>query len=145
MSDDIPFIGFGFNGRDERVAIVGKREYEFLSDMFIDAPFLREPENIVHLAKALNHFQHGMDFNVIDDINTYVAKFRQTYAAQEDQPFDQYQSSIADFSMPNLEKIAPPVRTDDNIEFYVNHQGLGIPYRVTGAYDGQSDLKYSPL
>lgn len=145
MSDDIPYVGFSFNGKMEKIGVIGAREYEYLTDMFIDAPFIRDPEHVDLLAKALNHFDQGMDFKLIEDIDAYAEKFRKTYTEEEDQPFDQYKSSISDFSMPDLDEISPPIINEDNITFYVNHAGLGIPYKVTGARDGRSKLTYTPL
>ncbi|MBL4806966.1 MAG: hypothetical protein JKY31_06705 [Rhodobacteraceae bacterium] len=145
MSKDLPFVGFGFGDQGQKIGIVGAREFEFLTDMFIDASFIRDPANITLLAKGLNHFDQGMEYALIEDIDGFSENYRKTFAAEEDQPFDQFISSISNFEMPDLDQLAPPKITDEQIVFYVVHQGLDMPYRVTGAADGRSKLTYSPL
>lgn len=145
MSDETPNIRFNFNGDMENVAYVGDTEYRFLTELLFSVQAIHMPENIVLLAQALNHFSHGNDFAVIEDIDDFNDKFRETYAAEEEKPFDQYNSSISDFAMPDLDQITPPEIDDAEITFYVVHKGLGIPYRVTGGKDGRGELRYAPL
>lgn len=145
MSDQTPTVAFTQNAKGESIGLIGTKEYEFLTDMLLDGGFLRLPENAGLLARALNHFDMGRVFSVIDDIESFNTAFRKTYAEEEQKPFDQYNSSISDFSMPDLDQIKDPAIADDQITFYAKHNGLGIPYRVTGATDGRSKLTYTPL
>ena len=145
MSDDIPYVGFSTNDKNELIGIIGNKEYEFLSDMMIDGSFLHHPDNAILLAKALNHFDMGLVFSVIEDIESFVQNFRKKYAEEENQEFDQYNSSVSDFSMPALDEISEPSVADGIITFFVKHNGMGIPYKVTGATDGRSKLEYTPL
>ncbi|MCF6304614.1 MAG: hypothetical protein L3J33_04520 [Rhodobacteraceae bacterium] len=145
MSDEIPTVAFSQNANGDSIGFIGEKQYEFLTDMLLDGGFLRYPENVGLLAQALNHFDMGRVFSVIEDIDGFTAAFRKTYAEEEEKPFDQYNSSISDFSMPDLDQIKHPAIADDQITFFVKHNGLGIPYRVTGATDGRSKLTYTPL
>jgi len=145
MADVLPTVAFTQNAKGESIGFIGTKEYEFLTDMLLDGGFLRHPGNAGLLAQALNHFDMGRTFSVIDDIDAFNAAFRKTYAEEEEKPFDQYNSSISDFSIPDLDQIKDPIFADGQIVFYVKHNGLGIPYHVSGATDGRSKLTYAPL
>ncbi len=145
MSEEIPDIVFSYKNNREKIALVGDKEYEFLTDMLIDVSSIRHPDHVMILAEALNHFDRGHDFSLILDIEEYTDDFRETYAAEQENPLDPNNPSISDFSMPDLDQIREPVVEDDQITFFVNQIDLGLPYRVTGTTDGRGKLTYAPL
>lgn len=146
MTQDLPFIGFGTDDDGKDVAVVGTGEYGSLAAFIAAAPFVTETPHLVFLAGALNQFGgHGDDYMVIEDCTEYKREFLETYAQEEEMEIDLFNASIADFDLPDFDRLAEPQLIDGTITFCVNHLGMDVPYRVTGPADGSGKLDYTPL
>lgn len=145
MSETIPFVGFGYDDNRQLCAVVGPNEYTSLDALLNAAPFIAAPEHILLLAGALNHFDQGMGYGVITEIEPYKADFLRRYAEEEDLEWDQFNLRVGDFELPDFDQMTPPSIKDGQIRFFVNHRGLDAPYEVTGPADGSGKLDYSPL
>jgi len=143
--DPLPYIGFGYDDDNILCAVVGSAEYRSLEQLLAGAPYLRDAGNEVHWAGALSHFQSGMTYGVIKDIQAYRDSFLRRYAAEEELPWDQFQLRVGDFDLPDLDQLSPPQIREGRIVFFVNHRGLDAPYRVEGPVDGSGPLTYEPL
>ncbi len=145
MSDKTPFVECNYTDTGEPTCLINDKEYVFVQEVMFEQQFIHLPENINVLVEVLNHFAMGKTFDVIEDIDGFNAKFRETYEAEEEQPWDQFNPSVSDFTMPDLDLIKLPVVDDAQIEFFVKHRGLGIPYKVSGYADGRGKLEYVPM
>lgn len=141
----LPYVGFGYDDEHVRCGVVGSSEYRSLELLLAGAPFLTDPGNEALLAAALNHFQHGFDYGVIDDPAAYRASFLERYAAEEELEWDQFQLRIGDFDLPDLSQVHRPRVHEGRIEFFAYRRGLESPYRVAGPADGSGPLTYDPL
>lgn len=145
MADTIPYIGFGYDDDGALCAVVGPDEYTSLDDLLAAAPYIKEPANLQALAGALNHFAQGMTYGVIGELEPYKKEFLERYAEEEELPWDQFVLRVGDFDLPDLDQLAAPALSGDQITFFVNHRGMGAPYKVTGPADGSGTLDYTPL
>lgn len=145
MSDTLPYVGFSYDDDNKLCASVGPDEYHSVAELIAAAPFVAEPGHILLLAKALNHFDQGMSYGVIEEIEPYKEDFLKRYAEEEELEWDQFNLRVGDFELPDFEQMAAPSIKDGEITFFVNHRGLDAPYIVTGPADGSGKLDYSPL
>ena len=131
MAEDIPYIGFGLSAEGEAVVTVGAAEYQTHEALLDVAPYLLDSQHAALYAKAVNHFAHGFEYEVIED----PADFKEAYLAQLEQEkggdWDQTIAQLSDYGTPDFDLIAPPSITGDDLVFFARDDYSGVPYRVT--------------
>lgn len=131
MAEDIPYIGFGLSAEGEAVVTVGPAEYLTHEALLDVAPYLLDPQHAALYAKAVNHFAHGFEYEVIED----PAAFKGAYLAQLEQEkggdWDQTIAQLSDYGTPDFDLIAAPAISGDDLVFFARDEYSGVPYRVT--------------
>lgn len=99
-----------------------KKNYRDLVDLVHEVKGLSEVKNLSIFVKIANFMFQGSDFEVIEDIQ----EFKNRYAS-----FSQHLSQYGKY---DISEIEGPKIVDGTVVFYVEHQAMHIPYRVTCTY-----------
>lgn len=125
LDEGKPFIAW--NGQsEERLERVVKRIPEI-------------SQNLGDFAKIANFLFSGIRFEVIEDIDTYVARFERLLVADP---------RLADYGTFDVSEIQHPVVKKDTLLFYVEEIATGLPYRVQCPYpymDSKQPFAYELL
>lgn len=112
--DGIPQVVFGFNEGSGNVVFVGAAEQATdLTQLLALAPGLTRPAAALTLATALNHFSHGTDYRVIDDVQAYETTYRARVSKED--PEAAWQDGVLrlrDHGIPNFSDINAPSLKD---------------------------------
>lgn len=105
-------------------------QYSSLEHLIQKCPQLIHPQNIDKLAQIANFMVKGLEFQYIENIEA----FRENYYQQieiEQLTLLYEGTKLKDYGIFDLSDMHPPRLNGNQLIFFVRHDYLGIPYRVT--------------
>ena len=124
---------FLFDHQHQPVIEVKGVQYDSLAHLLQTFPPLYDQKNLKTLAQITNFFAKGVEFQYIEDIEAFSLSYYQQ--VEEEQSSLLYEgSAIKDYGIFDLSAMHPPKVENQTLIFFVRHDYLHIPYRVTFYY-----------
>lgn len=113
-------------------------QYTSLEDLIQKYPQLIHPKNLDIMAQIANFLVKGLEFQYIDDIESFKENYYQQIETEQMSLLDE-ETQLKDYGIFDLSEMHPPLLKENQLVFFVKHDYLGIPYRVTLAYPIKND------
>lgn len=123
-------IFFLFNHHHQPLIEIEGIQYSSLPPLLEKFPELHHPQHLGKLAQIANFLAKGIEFQYIEDIETFKEHYYQQIEAEQSSLL--YEGpSLKDYGIFNLSVMQLPYFKDKQLVFFVRHDYLGIPYQVT--------------
>jgi hypothetical protein len=133
MADTLPELTLGLDDGNKPIVLVGDdEEAASLAALLARVPALAG--NALELARVVNHFAHGVEYDVIEDPAAFAAAYRARLAAED--PAAEWRENVrrlSDFGMPDFTAIRAPRIEGGRLLFHAVDGFLGVPYEVTAS------------
>lgn len=139
ISLDFHELFFLFDHQHRTVIEFKEIQYQTLGSLLKVLPQLLREKNLTKLAQIANFLSKGIEFQYIEDIENFKTSY---YQQMEEASFSllNEKPSMNDYGVFDLSTMHPPLAKDHQLIFFVKHDYLGIPYRVTLHYPTANDL-----
>lgn len=138
VSLDSHELFFLFDHEHRPVIEVKEILYDNLGSLLKAFPLLKRDKHLDKLAKIATFLAQGPEFQYIEDIESFKTSYYQQVEGEKHSLLEE-KSSIKDFGVFDLSVMHPPLSRDHQLIFFVKHDYLGIPYRVTVHFPTGSD------
>ena len=105
-------------------------QYPLLPDLLETLPQLYEDQNLEKLAQIANFLAKGIEFQYIENIELFKENYYQQIEAEQASLLDEG-PLLKDYGIFDLSVMHHPHLKDNQLVFFVKHDYLGIPYKVT--------------
>lgn len=117
-----------------------------ISALVAAVPALLEPGAAGELARHVNNFAQGVDFEPIMDPAAFARAYRARLAEEEPaRPWQQEVFRLSDFGVPDLEAIRAPELVDGKLVFFARQVVSGLAYRVEAPLEALDKASYDPV
>lgn len=138
LSLDSHELFFLLNSENQPVIEIHEIQYHNLGSLLKAYPQLQREKHLDKVAQIANFLARGLEFQYIDDIENFKTSYSQKIERIPSSLLDE-RPSIKDYGIFNLSMMHPPLAKDHQLIFFVKHDYLGIPYRVTLHYPAAND------
>lgn len=145
MKISIQMISFGphelfflFDHQHQPVIEVKGILYHSLGHLLKTFPEFQHQDHLDKLAQIANFLAKGLEFQHIEDIDYFKASYSQQVELEQSSLLYEG-SAIKDYGIFDLSVMHPPCLKDQTLVFFVKHDYLGIPYKVSLLYPIEKD------
>ncbi len=124
---------FFYNQAHQPAIEINGISYSSLSHLLQDLPQLALIENIEKLAQVANFLAKGLEFQYIENIESFKENYWQQIEAEQSNLLHET-TKLKDYGLFDLSLMHPPQLRDYKLIFFVKHDYLLIPYQASLFY-----------
>lgn len=113
--------------------------YSSLKTLLQSHPQIRQNQYLEKLAQIANFLVKGIEFQYIENIELFKENYYQKIDSEQASFLDDG-LALKDYGIFDLSSMHAPLLKDKSLIFFVKHDYLGVPYRVTLFFPIENDL-----
>lgn len=121
---------FLFNHQHKPIVEIQGHQFSSLHKLIQKFPLINQPQHLDILAQIANFLAKGLEFQFIQNIDSFRENYYQQIETEQSSLL--YEGfNLKDYGVFDLSTMHAPLLIDQKLSFFVKHDYLGIPYKVT--------------